>query len=79
MVDHVTDVNRRMDHTATLLSNGKVLVAGGWNNGSFQASAELYDPRQDLVDNWNDVISRQYHTATRLQNNKVLVAGGAHW
>src|ERR1700736_6034621 len=35
----------RYDHTATLLPNGKVLVAGGTDN-SFHAvtSAELYDP-----------------------------------
>jgi hypothetical protein len=31
----------RYNHTATLLPNGKVLAAGGYNNGSI-ASAELY-------------------------------------
>ena len=34
----------RYDHTATLLPNGKVLVAGGFDSGSLLASAELYDP-----------------------------------
>src|SRR3977135_4254769 len=33
----------RFAHTATLLPNGKVLVAGGYNGGVF-ASAELFDP-----------------------------------
>ena len=32
----------RLNHTATLLSNGKVLVAGGFNYESYLASAELY-------------------------------------
>src|SRR5215475_13167200 len=35
----------RWNHTATLLRNGKVLVAGGSeDNGAVLASVELYDP-----------------------------------
>lgn len=35
----------RVLHSASLLSNGKVLVIGGWNNDStVLASAELYTP-----------------------------------
>ena len=37
----------RYNHTATLLPNGQVLVAGGYN-GVFLASAELYDPATGL-------------------------------
>src|SRR5438105_1762049 len=33
----------RSGHTATLLPNGKVLVAGGYSGGPLD-SAELYDP-----------------------------------
>lgn len=70
----------RTAHTATLLSNGKVLVAGGLQLGNPIStpvtSAELYDP---AAGTWNATgslsIPRASHTATLLPNGKVLVAG----
>src|SRR5262249_16712512 len=63
---------------ATLLPNGKVLVAGGVNNtNTAQASAELYDPS---TGSWTTTgsmsVARDSHTATLLPNGQVLVAGG---
>src|SRR5439155_1631242 len=68
----------RGEHTATLLPNGKVLVAGGVSNSySFLVNAELYDPASGT---WTATGSlgaaRSDHTATLLPNGKVLVAGG---
>jgi len=67
----------RTRHTATLLPNGKVLVAGGANASGDLAQAELYDP---ATGTWAPVASmlaaRSVHTATLLPNGKVLVAGG---
>ena len=67
----------RTSHTATLLPNGKVLVAGGYNGFGSLSSAELYDP---ATGSWSPTGSlgtaRDSHTATLLPNGKVLVAGG---
>src|SRR5439155_1760760 len=67
----------RFYHTATLLPNGKVLVAGGGQTDPYSASAELYNP---ATGSWSPTGSfdtgRIFHTATLLANGKVLVAGG---
>jgi N-acetylneuraminic acid mutarotase len=67
----------RNNHTATLLPNGKVLVAGGGNSGSYLSSAELYDPASGTWSSTGSLsTARNSHTATLLPNGKVLVAGG---
>jgi len=72
----------REKHTATVLSSGKVLVAGGsvasGSNGAALASAELYDPTNNT---WaaarSMTIARTGHTATLLPSGKVLAVGGS--
>lgn len=67
----------RSRFTATLLSNGKVLVAGGSNTGFATASSELYDFQTGLWIPTGDMhIPRLYHTATLLSDGQVLVTGG---
>ena len=66
-------------HTATLLPNGKVLIAGGTNtnNSSALATAELYDPSTGVaVPTGGLNHARSQHTATLLPTGKVLVVGG---
>jgi hypothetical protein len=70
----------RQVFTATLLTNGKVLVTGGCSaspcfNGV--ASAELYDPGTGTwIATGSMTIPRAGHTAILLPDGKVLVAGG---
>ena len=68
----------RVAHTATLLPNSKVLVAGGFNGSSgYLTSAEVYDPATGAWIATGPLnTARVAHTATLLPNGKVLVAGG---
>jgi hypothetical protein len=68
----------RTQHTATLLSSGAVLVAGGFDvRGVSTSSCELYDPSLGI---WTPAASmaatRYDYTATRLNDGTVLVAAG---
>lgn len=73
----------REAHTATLLPNGEVLVAGGeaFINGSpvIFSSAELYNPATGTWAKTSSMsVAREQHTATLLSNGQLLVAGGYH-
>jgi len=69
---------RRAAHTATLLANGKVLVAGGFaGDKNSLASAEIFDPKTSAFSSAGNMsFTRAGHSATVLPDGKVLIAGG---
>src|SRR5262249_31975287 len=69
----------RQVHTATLLPNGMVLVAGGTDGfGATLGSAELYDPDTGVWSTTGSLNTGRFsHTATLLPDGTVLVAGGS--
>lgn len=87
LVDPAVDTGRWL-HTATLLQDGTVLIAGGdmgthAANPSYLNTAQLYDPAAALGARFSDIAGtltdpRGHHTATRLANlaGSVLVTGG---
>jgi Kelch motif len=72
----------RSFHTATLMSDGRVLVAGSveledYNCYAGMNSAEVYDPVLGSFALTSSMKNRRYaHTSTLLPNGKVLIAGG---
>jgi hypothetical protein len=70
----------RSFHTATVLTNGQVLITGGRLRGNFQEStAELYNPSTGtftLTGSLNT--GRNSHSAALLPSGEVLIVGGQH-
>ena len=66
----------RIGDTATLLSEGRVLITGGYD-GQYLASAEIYDPKTRAFSPTGSMgTTRSAQTATLLANGEVLIAGG---
>ncbi|MGA3328955.1 MAG: kelch repeat-containing protein, partial [Terriglobia bacterium] len=66
-------------HTATLVNNGMVLVAGGFDfqQSNILGDAELYNPATGTFTTTGTLTTARYnHTATLLNNGTVLMAGG---
>lgn len=67
----------RDGHTAMLLNDGTVLLAGGETNGFIIQDAELYDPLASKFTETGGMQSpRLCHTMTLLNSGVVLVTGG---
>ncbi len=68
--------NVRSGHSASILSDGRVLVVGGSNGGVYPNNAELYDPSRGT---WNTTgrmnTARVCHTTSLLSDGRVLVTG----
>jgi N-acetylneuraminic acid mutarotase len=70
----------RSMHTASVLPNGKMLVAGGENIFGPLSTAELYDPSTETWTTIGDMnYARQIHTASVLKSGKVLITGGDNY
>lgn len=72
-------VARRDGHSATVLSDGRVLVCGGFDLVSTapRSDAEIFDPRTGRFTPTGSMAQpRTRHAAVLLANGKVLVAGG---
>jgi len=75
-----TMVQARQQHTATLLADSRVLIAGGYRgNICFTASAELFDPVTRTFSSTGSMLSERVgHTTSLLASGEVLVAGGSN-
>ena len=71
-------VTPRHSHTATVLADGKVLIAGGYDaRGAYLRSVELYDPATGRFGEVAPMtLARAGHEAVRLVDGRVLLVGG---
>ncbi len=68
----------RSNHTATLLTDGRVLIVGGVSdNGRLLSDAQLFDPKTKTVESTElTSLARQKHRAVLLTDGNVLIEGG---
>jgi WD40 repeat protein len=71
----------RAAHSATLLPDGRVLIAGGFRSEGTDeiaiATAEIFDPATEAFTPTGDLNEpRNGHTATLLPDGRVLISGG---
>jgi hypothetical protein len=68
----------RGEHTATLLADGRLVIAGGIDNSdNRRVTTELFDPVSDTFSFGPDLVEwRDRHTATHLPDGRVVFIGG---
>lgn len=69
----------RVEHSATLMADGRILVAGGYDPSSPSTPllCEIYDPRTGCCTPvGSSQLLRFAHTATRLANGWIVLIGG---
>jgi hypothetical protein len=71
-------VTARSGHTATLLADGRVLVAGGFSFAANYSYAEIFDPATETFTpvTGSQQEPRALHSAHRLADGSVLLLGG---
>lgn len=69
----------RRNHTATALTDGRVLIVGGDNQDGAVSEAELLDPKSSTLEvAAKSLTPRAKHAARLLANGKVLITGGSN-
>ncbi|HEX6717311.1 MAG TPA: kelch repeat-containing protein, partial [Pyrinomonadaceae bacterium] len=73
-----TMTSARRGHTATGLTDGRILIAGGDNaGGGYLNEAEIFDPASSTFSVVGSMgIGRSDHAAVKLADGKVLIIGG---
>jgi hypothetical protein len=68
----------RAGHTASLLPDGRVLIAGGGVESKATADAELFDPKEERFTTLPPLAQARFkHGAAALPNGDILIVGGS--